>query len=268
MIYSLQNNSITKVIYNPYLDLMDMKGRQRYQKNVSAKERFKAYENVFDESTMRAIFKLSSQGYFDDLKGTIKIGKEANVFSATKGDGLVAIKIYRKSANFKKMYEYMAPDPRFSGLKRNKTNIIYSWAKKEYRNLLRARSAGLKVPKPIAVYNNILVMEFIGDKDAAQQMNKDKPTTSELKSFYETLIKDLKKLYVEGKIVHADISEFNILNYNGKPVIIDFSHAVDIKYPNVKQLLERDVKILVRFFKRQGLKIDEDKEWAKWTVKN
>jgi len=243
-----------------------MEKGQRYQKHVSAKERFQAYENVFDESTLRALFKLSSQGYFDELQGAIKTGKEANVFTALKGDDKIVVKIYRKSANFKKMFEYMAPDPRFSGLKRNTTNIIYTWAKKEYRNLLRARSAGVKVPKPIAVYKNILLMEFIGDGEPAQQLNKDKPSNP--KKFYETLIKDIEKLYNEARIVHADISEFNILNDDEKPVIIDLSHAVDLKYPNVKRLLERDIRIIVKFFRKLGVKIDEDTEWEKWTDKN
>lgn len=236
-------------------------GRQRYQKNVSARQRFKAYENVFDESTMRALFKLSSQGHFDEIQGPIKIGKEANVFTALKGKEKVVVKIYRKSANFKKMYDYMAPDPRFAGLKRNKTNIIYSWAKKEYRNLLKSRSAGVKVPTPYAVYQNVLIMEYIGGKEPAKQLNKDYPEDPE--KFYETLIKYLKTLYIDARLVHADVSEFNILKFNEKPVIIDLSHAVDLRYPNVKELLKRDIKSLARFFKKFGLKIDVEEEYQK-----
>jgi RIO kinase 1 len=239
---------------------MERKSRPlRYKKNISTQERFKAYENVFDQSTMLALFKLSSQGHFDELKGTIKIGKEANIFYAEKGSKKIIIKIYRKSANFKKMYDYMAPDPRFTGLKRNKTNIIYTWAKKEYRNLLRARSAGIKVPTPYAVYKNILVMEFIGNNEVAPQLNKvapDKP-----KQFYERLIKDIKDLYQKAKLVHADLSEFNILNHNNKPIIIDFSHAVDLRYPNVHKLLERDLKIIGRYFKKLGVDVKEDSKW-------
>ncbi|RME55068.1 serine protein kinase RIO [Candidatus Woesearchaeota archaeon] len=242
---------------------MERKARPlRYKKNISAREKFKAYENVFDQATLRVLFKLSSQGYFDELQGAIKIGKEANVFFAIKGKKKVVVKIYRKSANFKKMYDYMAPDPRYIGLKRNKMNIISTWAKKEYRNLLKARSAGVKVPTPYAVYQNVLVMEFIGDKEPAPQLNKVKP--DEPKQFYETLIKYLKKLYLNAKLVHADLSEFNILNDNGKPVIIDLSHAVDVRYPNVKALLKRDLDNLARFFKKLNV---EEKE-VKWIQKN
>ena len=50
------------------------------------REKWKTYENVFDQFTLRTLFKLSSQGHFDELKSPISIGKEANVFTAeTKG---------------------------------------------------------------------------------------------------------------------------------------------------------------------------------------
>ncbi|MFH1637108.1 MAG: serine protein kinase RIO [Candidatus Woesearchaeota archaeon] len=229
-------------------------------------DRFKAYENVFDESTLRALHKLSSQGYFDELLSPIKIGKESNVFSALKDGEKRIIKVYRTSANFKKMYEYMAPDPRFSGLKKNSMNIIFTWAKKEYRNLLKARGAGVKVPTPYAVYKNIVVMEHIGEDDAAPQLNKHKPSFP--KEFYETLIKDILALYHKAGLVHADLSAFNVLNHDDKPVIIDFSHAVGLSYPNVKDLLRRDLSIIASFFKRLNVDVDVEKELEKCKAKS
>lgn len=228
------------------------------QKKATRHERFKVYENVFDHGTLRALFKLSSQGHFDELKSPIKIGKESNVFSATKGKSLVCVKIYRIAANFKKMYDYMAADPRYLGLKKNKMTVIYEWARKEYRNLLRARAAGVKVPKPIAVFKNVLVMEFIGGKEAANQVTKDKPKNT--KKFYEMLISNVRKLYQKANLVHADLSAFNTLNDNEKPVMIDMSHAVDLKYPNSMELLERDIRIICTYFNRLGLKLDCNEE--------
>ena len=69
--------------------------------------------------------------------------------------------------------------------------------------------------------------------------------------------------------MHADISEYNILNHKEKPVLIDFSHAVDIRYPNVERLLQRDVENLVRYFNKQGLSLDLKKEFERlWKDKN
>src|SRR3989338_2239507 len=113
-----------------------------------SKNKFIAYENVFDESTLRGIFTLSGQGFFEAIEGPISTGKESNVFTVKYKEGKRVVKIYRTSANFKKMYEYMKPDPRFSAMQGTKLSIIYTWAKKEYRNLLRAREKGVRAPMP------------------------------------------------------------------------------------------------------------------------
>lgn len=224
---------------------------------MGGKEKFKTLKGVFDEITLRTLFKLSSQGYFEDLKSPLFIGKEANVYSATTKEGnFVAIKIYRTSANFKKMYEYLVLDPRFSNLKRQKMGIIWTWAKKEYRNLIKARQAGVRVPKPIAVDKNVLVMEYIGNDEVSQRLSKDFPENP--KVFFEKLIKDLSLLYRKAKLVHSDLSEFNILNHEGEPVIIDMSQAIDLRYPNVETFLLRDVKNLVRFSKKLKLNLTEE----------
>lgn len=238
-----------------------MSHKKDLERGIERRQGFEAYKAVFDESTLRALHRLIAQGVITRLVGPIKIGKESNVFLAESLSGKKAIKIYRVSANFKKMYEYMAPDPRFSGMKRNKMSVIYAWAKKEYRNLLKAREAGLEVPTPYAVYKNVLVMEFIGDDEAAPQLNKSNFDDPE--AFYETLISNIKTLFTEAKLVHADLSAFNVLDHNGKPVIIDMSHAVTLAYPNVMQMLKRDVTNICTYFKRIGLKIDVEEEWKK-----
>ncbi|MBT3324177.1 serine protein kinase RIO [archaeon] len=221
-----------------------------------AKNKFIAYENVFDQSTLRALFKLSSQGYFDELGSPISIGKESNVFTVLKGEEKRVVKIYRTAANFKKMYEYMRPDPRFSRVKGSKLTVIYAWARKEFRNLLKAREMGVTVPIPYAVHKNVLVMEYIDGK----KLLHDRP--KEPKKFYEKLIKEVKKLKT-AKLVHGDISEYNVLNFKENPVLIDFSHAVDLRYPNIERLVKRDVNNMVRYFRKLGLKLEEEEEFEK-----
>lgn len=242
-----------------------MSFKKDYLKVFDKREGYDAYQNVFDDSTLRTIFKLESQGYIDKMLSPVKLGKEANIFSAKRGESLAILKIYRKSAHFKKMYEYMAPDHRFSGLKRN-SSIIYLWAKKEFRNLLKAKSAGVSVPMPYAVQQNVLVMEFIGKNSAAKQLNAQSPEDPQ--AFYETLINNIRKLYHDAKLIHGDLSEFNILNDDERPVIIDLSHAVDLRYPNVYMLLERDIRIICNYFNKQGLTLDYKEEIKKCISRN
>ena len=111
------------------------------------REKFKSMHNVFDEFTNRAIFKLISQGHFDGLQSPISIGKEANIFTALKGDRKVIVKIYRlETCDFNKMYDYIKEDPRYVNLKGKKRKIIFAWVQREFRNLLIARQASVNVP--------------------------------------------------------------------------------------------------------------------------
>ena len=222
------------------------------------REKFRTYENVFDEQTLRGLFKLASQGYFEELKSPISVGKESNVFSATTKDKrLVCVKIYRiNTCDFNKMYRYMKADPRYTWLKKQKRKVIYSWAKREFRNLHRARTAGVKVPTPLAVYNNILVMEFIGKEEAAPKLRNAIP--QDMEKFYNKLKKQIEALHNKALLIHADLSEYNILNDNDQPAIIDLSHSIRPSYPEAEALLKRDINQIDKFAKKQGAKI---KEW-------
>ncbi len=221
-------------------------------------ERFKTYKNVFDQHSERLIFKLISEGYFEGLKSPISIGKEANIFSAEKKDGSqVIVKIYRlQNCNFNKMYQYIQADPRFPALKKQRRKIIFSWVQREYRNLLKAREAGARVPTPFTFADNILVIEFIGDKDAAPMLKDSLP--SDMASFFNDIVENMKKMYKAG-LVHADLSAFNILNFNDKPVFIDFSQGTVADNTEAESLLKRDVKNICIFFRKYGLNVDEEK---------
>jgi len=77
------------------------------------------------------------------------------------------------------------------------------------------------------------------------------------------LISNTKKLVEEAKLVHADLSAFNVLAHEDKPVIIDLSHAVSLEYPNVRQMLKRDLDNIYAYFNKNGLKLDSEEEWKK-----
>ncbi len=220
------------------------------------KEEFKTYKDVFDQSTIKTLFKLISEGKFEGLESPLFMGKEANVFTAlTKNKKRVIAKVYRiQSCDFSKMYNYIRSDPRFSGVKRNRMKIVYAWTKREYRNLMKAREAGVKVPIPIAFSNNVLVMEFIGNKEPALRL-KDKPAKN-MKKFFDTVVLNMRKLYKEAGLVHADLSAFNILNFKDKPVFIDFSQATTVKNPNSEEYLDRDIKNICYFFRKHAVKAE------------
>jgi RIO kinase 1 len=109
----------------------------------------------------------------------------------------------------------------------------------------------VRVPRPIAVEKNVLVMEFIGDKGIPAPRLKDSPHKN-LSTTLRTILRYVKMLYSKGQIVHADLSEYNILMRKG-PVIIDISQAVHIDHPLSKEYLKRDLENIVRYFSSLGI---------------
>ena len=224
------------------------------------KETWKIYANVFDNFTLRDIFKLSSQGHFEAIKSPIALGKEANIFSAEKEDGkFVIVKIYRlDNCNFNRMYDYLKTDPRFTKIKKGKRSVALLWVKREFKNLMKARKAGVNVPTPIAVLDNIIVMELIGiDRETAFQLKDHYP--KDPKDFLKKIIKNLKVMYKKAGLVHGDLSQFNILNLNENPVFIDMSQATTIENVRAEELLKRDIEIICRFFKKLNVRCDADR---------
>lgn len=221
------------------------------------KEAWKVMGNVFDQYTMRNLFKLQCQGYFEDMLSPVSVGKEANVFTAKKEDGsLVIVKIYRlQTCDFNKMYDYIKLDPRYEHLKKQRRKIIFSWTQREFRNLMKAREAGIRVPIPITFLDNILVLEMIGDEQPAPKL-KDLPPTNK-KIFFDKIV-EYMRLYWKAGFVHGDLSKFNILNYHGVPVFIDFSQATTTQSMHAKELLQRDVTNILNFGQKQGFKMDKD----------
>ena len=223
----------------------------------------KTGNEVFDKITLETLYKLANQGYIDVLNGAISTGKEANVLTGiTDDEKFVAVKIYRiATSDFKKMDYYLKGDPRFNVKTKNKRKIIYSWVTKEFKNLTRLENAGVRVPKPITSANNVLLIEFIGDENGnpAQPVRNQPP--QDLDEFWNLLLVDLKRFVNDAKLVHGDLSNYNILNLNEKPVIIDVSQSVVLDNPISKELLERDINTLVREYTKLGVKASFEEVW-------
>jgi len=231
------------------------------------REKFKVYEGVFDDNTLTALQKLYPR-YFDKLAGPISTGKEADVYLAEKGTGRVALKIYRiLTRMYKGIDVYIRDDPRFKSVGRNPREVIYNWTKKEFKNLSRAASIGVRVPEPIAFNKNVLVMEFIGHGDKAAPIAKHAPPKRPV-AWYNIISDWVTRMWDEKQMVHGDLSEWNILNFDEEPVIIDISQAVLKQHPLSLKLLKRDVDNINNWFNKLGVKNDSLSQWLTEVIKN
>lgn len=220
-------------------------------------ERLRVEENVFDVPTLKVLYTLSNKGIIKALGGSISTGKEANVFYAEGDNRELAIKIYRMASNtFKAMDAYIMKDPRFTNIRNNRRDIIFAWTRKEFQNLTRAKSAGIRVPEPLVAEKNILIMEFMGEERVPYPLLKNTHLENEeAKLVYDKIVEYMHLLNKEANLVHADLSEYNILidPADKTPVFIDMGQSVTLEHPNAREFLYRDVLNILRFFSRYGI---------------
>lgn len=198
-------------------------------------------------------------GLFREINGCIATGKEANVYQACNESGQdLAIKVYKTSILvFKDRERYVKGDVRFKRYsKHNPRQMVRVWAEKEMRNLMRIHQSGIPCPKPIQLKLHILVMDFIGkDGQHAPRLKDAKLAPDDLEDCYYSLKKIIWRMYRKCRLVHADLSEYNILYFEGECYIIDVSQSVDQDHPKALDFLKEDIIHVNNFFSHKGINV-------------
>jgi len=218
----------------------------------------KTCDEVFDHAALLCLYKLITNEVIETLDHPISTGKEGNVYRATSPDGtFLAVKIYRTStATFKNIMKYIDGNPRYRNVPRKRRQLISVWAKKEYNNLSRLIKYDVTVPRPVHVSRNILVMEYIGNEFGAAPMLKD-VSIEDPDDLFQRVIEEYFKIYNNARLVHADLSEYNILlTEEERIVLIDIGQCVVREHPEAEQWFLRDIKNISRFFTRRGAAAD------------
>ena len=211
------------------------------------------FNQVFDYRAIEAIHKLANDGYIDHLEYIISTGKEAHVYKAVDNAGNPrAVKIYKiETGHFRNMRIYIEGDMRFKNTGHDRQSIIYQWTRKEYKNLEKFSLTGVRVPAPYAFSHNVLVMEYIGNEKPAPILKK--APIKDIGKLYGELVEQIAKMIYKAKLVHADLSEYNILNFHNEPVIIDCGQAVLLSHPFAKKFFERDIENIADYLSKHGL---------------
>lgn len=222
-------------------------------------------EQVLDPRTRMILFKLLNQGIIAEINGCISTGKEANVYHATSKTGVeFAIKIYKTSIlQFKDRDKYVTGEFRFRHgyCRHNPRKMVRTWAEKEFRNLIRLQQGGVSAPKPILLRSHVLLMDFIGTDGWPSPKLKDVVlTSSKPRKLYRECVEIMWKLFNKCKLVHADLSEYNMLYYNGSIIIIDVSQAVEHDHPMALEFLRKDCTNITEFFKKNEVGVMTVKE--------
>lgn len=239
--------------------------------HVKGKEDRATVEQALDPRTRMVLFKMLNRGVFKELNGCISTGKEANVYHAITATGEeLAVKVFKTSILvFKDRERYVQGDFRFRHgySKHNPRKMVKTWAEKEMRNLNRLNSAGILSPTPILLRLHVLVMSFIGKESWAAPRLKDAVLSeSKMRECYFEIVLTMRKMYQVCKLVHGDLSEYNILYHEGHLYIIDVSQSVELDHPRALDFLREDCLHVSDFFRKNGVGVMSTRELFDFVV--
>ncbi|HEY7590796.1 MAG TPA: RIO1 family regulatory kinase/ATPase, partial [Candidatus Limnocylindrales bacterium] len=227
----------------------------------------------------------------EERLGTLKSGKEAEVFlverrSAT-GSCLLAEKryrprhpgkgelreegfskgtIYHNDSVYRTGWHLKARDARAvaKSTRHGEEVLARMWPQNELEMLRRAWQAGVSVPYPVDLTDDGLLMEYIGDaSQAAPRLVAARLSRDELAGAWRQLVDNLVRL-ARARVVHADLSVYNLLWWQGRLIVIDFPQAVDaVTNATALDLLHRDVVNVATWFGRHGVTADAERVFGR-----
>lgn len=220
------------------------------------------------------------QRWFDDILAMVKGGKEASVYLCrahpSVGKQLLAAKVYRPRMfrNLRKDHLYregreqvetdgkLILDDGMLHAMSKRTHygmelLHQSWLGHEFKTMKLLYKAGADIPRPYASGNNAILMDYIGDEtSAAPTLNSVSLTSGEARELFERVIHNVEIL-LNCNRVHADLSAYNILYWEGQITLIDFPQAINPEEnQNAYRIFARDIQRVCEYFSNQGVKTD------------
>ncbi len=202
---------------------------------------YDGYALVFGGYDALALQALTKKGTISALGSPIGEGKESVVHEAL-GLCPVAIKFHRVGgrsfASARMNREYMPDDGHYPW-------IFASRRSAERENAaLTLLQAKVSVPLPIDHNRHALVMSLVNG------LNLNRCRVEHPKEVLDDILDNVRLSYQLG-IIHADLSEFNVMIEEGRCVIIDWPQWVEVDHPNAQQFVVKDLENIIAFFKRK-----------------
>lgn len=201
-------------------------------------------------------------GVIDAFGQMLGVGKEADVYDALTQRGVrVAVKFQRLGrVSFRQTR-------RKRGYAVERAGWLFQSrlaAEREFRALKLVYAQGVAVPEPLSQNRHAIVMGMIEGAELARW--RELPSAEKV---LREILRNVRKAYVKAHVIHADLSEYNIIVKPDMDVlVIDWPQYVAAGHPNAGELLMRDVKnVLAYFSRRYGLKVEDREVYAYVTGK-
>lgn len=230
-----------------------------------------------------AIDEFLAEGLIHDVVSTIKSGKEATAVLCRADPSLetdyVVAKVYheRTKRNFANNAVYEVGDrllqARGGPVARavaKKTEVgreiqAAMWVDHEFEVMSALNYAGVDIPAPIASTERAILMEFVGEgTDAAPQLQEIRLERYEAENLLGRMLWNIETMLREN-CIHGDLSAYNVLYDRGQLAIIDMPQCADPRFnKKARELFERDVRNIASYFKKCGVRFDEER-WVAQT---
>ena len=207
---------------------------------------------------------LVEEGIIDAVHSRLMSGKEATVYIVEREGRFGAAKVYkpRDERTFKKTASYVegrnqTRNSRDRRAMHKKTAYgrglsEEGWQGMEFQALRSAFDAGVRVPEPYNLFENILLMELVVDAQGAPapRMADVHLSTDEATQLHLQVFLQVKALLTIG-LIHGDLSAYNVLMAAAGPTLIDMPQAVNVAgNNNARQILRRDLQNVTQHLAR------------------
>lgn len=255
--------------------------RQMFELTAEIEEKF---EFSYRAGELEAQWLYASLGelrdmkWIDDILRVVKGGKEASVYlckaHSSTGVDWIAAKVYRPRKFRSLKNDWLYREGRYD-LDENGNQItnkgklhairkrteygrqllISSWLEHEFKTMQLLHAAKVDLPKPFAAHDNTILMQYYGDEFmGAPTLNDVELDRHEATVLYDRVINNIELMLAHGR-VHADLSAFNILYWDGDIALIDFPQAIQPEVnSSAYRIFERDVVRVCDYFTRQGVR--------------
>jgi RIO kinase 1 len=206
-----------------------------------------------------SLVSLMEDGVIDTVERRLMSGKEAAVYVVTRGEERLAAKVYKAAERrtFKATASYTEGRVQTRNTRDRRAMSKRSsygrelaeenWRDMEFRALYNASSAGVRVPKPVLLYGDVLLMELLVDEtgEPAARLADTELAATDAEPMFREVFRQVRLLLASGR-VHGDLSAFNVLLPQGGPTIIDLPQVVDAAGNNLaREILRRDLENVV-----------------------
>jgi RIO kinase 1 len=214
------------------------------------------------------------EGFITDVIRPLASGKEATIHLCRAGEfsvghEVVVLKAYRERdrRDFRNSQTYTAgrvvrgrPGRAIATKTRFGREVDEAlWQAHEWETLRTLHAAGVAVPAPVVSFGSAILMEHIGEPlGSAPQLKELRPGPDDARDLFAQTMREIERMLFHN-VVHADLSPFNILVWEGRVRVIDLPQAVDPRFnPNAWDLLARDLRNVCGWFAGRGVDADPE----------